>query len=192
MRTKCYVDVRNGVTRSITPACDSCIESCQRFLAPFHASVRNRQTKAWPPGKLSRLFVEGNGVIEPSRLAIQRCQCRLSIVSKGRIELECALSGFGGCVASFRVGLEWRHKGIGQPQPRLCSSSPRTTELRILLQCAVEKFQASPQLGLGVLVRINDTPQISVVGSCAPGRTRRRDREFELESVDNGTRDLIL
>ena len=96
------------------------------------------------------------------------------------------------CVANFRVGFEWRHKGIGQPQPRLCSSRPRATELRILLQCAVEKFQALAQLGLGVLVRINDTPQISVVGSCAPGRTRRRDREFELESVDNGTRDLIL
>src|SRR4029077_8364244 len=56
----------------------------------------------------------------------------------------------------------------------------------------LEKFKALAQLGLGVLVGINETLQISIVGIGAPRWTRRRDREFEFECINNGTSDLIL
>src|SRR5438874_13717669 len=95
MRSKRYMHVRNGVTRPITPACDSCIESVQRLLAAVHASVSDRQTKPWPAVELSCLFVECNCFIEPPHLTIQCCERRLAIMGKCRIKLECALSEIG-------------------------------------------------------------------------------------------------
>src|SRR5207253_11243209 len=77
-------------------------------------------------------------------------------------------------------------------QPGLCDSRPGATELRILFQRPLEKLEALAQLWLRVLVGINKAFQVSIIGSCAPRWTRRRDREFELESIDDGARDLVL
>src|ERR1700730_15201244 len=95
-------------------------------------------------------------------------------------------------VANLRVSFERRHEGVSQPQPRLCDPRPGATELRIMLQRPLEKLEALAQLGLRVLVGINEALQVSIVGIRAPRWTRRRDREFELESIDDGARDLVL
>src|SRR5882757_7056889 len=95
-------------------------------------------------------------------------------------------------VANLRVSFERRHEGVSQPQPGLCDPRPGATELRILLQGPLEKLEALAQLGFRVFVGINKALQVSIVGSCAPRWTRRRDREFELERIDNGARDLVL
>src|SRR5215475_5493207 len=85
--------VRDRVSRSITPAFDGSIESFQRFFAPVHASVRNRQTKPRPSSELSRLFEERNRFVEAPHLAVQRCKRWLAIMGKCRIKLERAFSG---------------------------------------------------------------------------------------------------
>src|SRR5437867_5150471 len=94
--------------------------------------------------------------------------------------------------ANFRVSFERGYKGIRQPQPRLCDPRPRTTELWILFQRPLEKFQALAQFGLRALVRIKQALKISIVGSCAARWRRRRDRQFQFERVNDGARDLIL
>src|SRR5947207_1824032 len=104
------------------------------------------------------------------------------------IKLQCLHRG----IANLRVGFERRHKGISQPQPGLCDPRPGATEFRILFQRPLEKLEALAQLWLRVLVGINKALQVSIVRSCASRWTRRRDREFELQSIDDGARDLVL
>src|SRR4030095_11973126 len=93
MRAKRYMHVCDGITGSVAPTRDRCIESFQRFLAPFHASVGDRQPKPWPPGEFSCFFVQCNCIVESAHLAIQRCERRLTIMGKCRIKLESAFSG---------------------------------------------------------------------------------------------------
>src|SRR5207249_12134700 len=97
-----------------------------------------------------------------------------------------------GGVANFQVGCERSYKGIRQPQPRLCDPRPRTTELWILFQRPLEKFQALPQFGLGALIGIKEAFKISIVGSCAARWRRRRDRQLEFQGINDGARYLIL
>ena len=102
------------------------------------------------------------------------------------------LQSTNGCIADFRVRFKRWHVSVGQPQPRFRDSSPRLTKFGVLLQRLPEKFEALAQFGLGVLVRIKEALQIGIVCIRAPSWTQRRDRKFELQSIDNGTRDFIL
>src|SRR5437762_11634719 len=98
--------VRNTIAWAIAPACDSCIESFQRLLAPLHASVSDRQAKPRPPRKLLCLFVERNCIIEASRLAIQCCERRLSPMLTCRVKLERAFASCGGFLVQREVPIE--------------------------------------------------------------------------------------
>ncbi len=106
MRAKRYVHVRNCITRSIAPACDSCLQSFQRLLALLHASVSDRQTEPWPPGEFSCLLVECNRIIETPHLAIQCCERRLTIMGKSWVKLECPFSGCDRFVVKTEIAIE--------------------------------------------------------------------------------------
>src|SRR4029450_1171365 len=93
MRTKRYVHVRNCITRSIPPACDSSLQSFQCLLALLHARVCDRQTEPWSSSEFSRLLVECDCIIEASHLAIQRCKRWLTIMGKCGIKLNRSFSG---------------------------------------------------------------------------------------------------
>src|SRR5438552_12670979 len=106
MRAKRYIHVRHAITWSIAPACDRCIESFQRFLAPVHASISDRQAKPWSAGEILCLFVKCNRIIEASHLAIQRCQCRLAIMGECRVKLECALPGHDRFIVKTEIAVK--------------------------------------------------------------------------------------
>src|SRR4029077_3970660 len=110
MRAKRYMHMRDGVTRTVAPACDSSLESFQRLLALVHPSISDRQTKPWPASKFSCFFVELNCFIETSHFAIQCCQQRLTIMGKCWIKLQCALAGRHRFVVKTKVAIELARK----------------------------------------------------------------------------------
>src|SRR6266481_8082833 len=87
------MDVGNGVTGRVTCARgDRFSENFQRFAAPVHARVSDRQAKRWPAAETLRLLIECGRFIEAAHLAIERRQERLAI-PKCRVELQRALAG---------------------------------------------------------------------------------------------------
>src|SRR4029077_14151076 len=115
MCLQCHVDMRDSIARGIGPARHSCLESLQRFLAPVHARIGDRQTKAWSTGELSCLFVERNCLVEAPHLAIQRSQQRLAIVDKCRVKLQRAFASRDRFIVKTEVTVELTSK-IADPQ----------------------------------------------------------------------------
>src|SRR5215469_11666362 len=97
------MDVCSAVTRPIAPACDSSLESLQRFFSLLHTSVRDRQTKPWSARRFPRFLVECNRLIETSHLAIQSCQRWFTIMGKCRIELERSFSRGDGFIVKAEI-----------------------------------------------------------------------------------------
>src|SRR4030095_2469532 len=106
MRAKRHMHVCDGITGSIAPTRNRCFKCLQRLLTAVHPSISDRQTKSWPSSEFSCLFVERNCIVEASHLAIQRRECRLTIMGKCWIKLECALSGRGCLVVETEITVE--------------------------------------------------------------------------------------
>src|SRR6266581_8370565 len=103
------------------------------------------------------------------------------------------LQRFSGCGLYCLIRLKWFNVGVCQPEPRLGYSHPRAGERWILVQGTLEYVETFPQVFFITLIREIKTLQIKVVGLGVLWRPCRwRNRELDLQRVNNRTRDLIL
>src|SRR5438876_10594606 len=129
-------------------------------------------------GALQLLFFTG-------RIAVQYS----SRLSKVAVRLGVAfIQGEGLLCGSlhFRIGFERFYIRVRQPNPGFRDTDPSPRRIWILLERALKKVETLAQLFFGTLVRKIQTLQIKIVGlgvlTCPPGR---RDRELDLERIDN-------